>query len=359
MDQHDFRRRQLSAQHIDPLLLPLLDRDQEQATVYLHQLLEMDAQPVIRQIIGLKLRVTFTEPSTNAARAEADELYHEVLLRLVNRLQAFQQEPARHAIHSFDRYVAKVAYNCWHKHLRDQYPQRHQLKNRLYYLFTQRPDFQLWRSEGQAVAGLSHWQTPLWLRTDSARLRELREDAHLFLPERAQKKLTARATLEPTVKALFEWLGHPLEFDELVTIVARLLGINENALTGDEDVLELEAGQKLTNVELRLYLRPLWGEIKTLPRHQRVALLLSLRDERGNGLLPLFLTCEVASLTDIAETLEIPSDVLAERWLHFPLDDATIGALLGITPKTVGSLRKAARQRLNRRFNGQRKKTRG
>ncbi len=60
----------------------------------------------------------------------------------------------------------------------------------------------------------------------------------------------------------------------------------------------------------------------------------------------------VATLREIAETLEIPPEQFAELWLQLPLDDATIAGLLDLTQQQVINLRKSARERLARRLKG-------
>jgi hypothetical protein len=105
-------------------------------------------------------------------------------------------------------------------------------------------------------------------------------------------------------------------------------------------------------VEKRIFLQRLWEEVRELPLAQRAALLLNLREADGRGCLALFPATGVATLRQIAETLEISAERLAELWLQLPLDDATIAGLLDLTRQQVINLRKSARERLARRLKG-------
>jgi hypothetical protein len=69
-------------------------------------------------------------------------------------------------------------------------------------------------------------------------------------------------------------------------------------------------------VEKRVFLQRLWDEAPRLPRQQRVALLLNLRDAQGRGCLALFPALGIATLRKLAEALEMsaerPSAALAD-----------------------------------------------
>jgi hypothetical protein len=103
-------------------------------------------------------------------------------------------------------------------------------------------------------------------------------------------------------------------------------------------------------VELRSELTKLWVEIRELPRTQRVALLLNLRDSQQRDALMLLPLTGVAGLPQVAGVLELPLGELAVLWNRLPLDDLSIGQLLGVSRQQVINLRKSARQRLARRM---------
>jgi len=105
----------------------------------------------------------------------------------------------------------------------------------------------------------------------------------------------------------------------------------------------------LATLEQRSQLELLWREIGLLPRRQRVALLLNLRDAQAGDALILFTLAGIANMRCIAEAIEMPAQELAELWNELPLEDLAIAGLLGITRQQVINLRKSARERLARR----------
>ena len=166
--------------------------------------------------------------------------------------------------------------------------------------------------------------------------------------------------LAELLTALFDWLAQPIELDQLVNLVARLLGqpLHTPQVETHEEEPDANPFERLADphanvaaeVEARLQLQRLWDEIKQLPVGQRAALLLNLRDEKGGNVIALLPHTGTATLRQIAEVLALPAVELAEVWPRLPLDDDTIALRLRVTRQQVINLRLAARRRLARRL---------
>ncbi len=121
-----------------------------------------------------------------------------------------------------------------------------------------------------------------------------------------------------------------------------------DAETGEVDLpapaLDLEA-----LLDTRALLGRLWTEIVALPLRQRIALLLNLRDDGGDG-LSLAPLLGIAGMREIAEQLEMPALELAALWSRLPLSDDEIAQRLSVSRQQVVNLRKSARARLARRM---------
>jgi DNA-directed RNA polymerase specialized sigma24 family protein len=105
-----------------------------------------------------------------------------------------------------------------------------------------------------------------------------------------------------------------------------------------------------TALERRTYLALLWEEIRQLPPRQAAALILNLRDGQGRNAVALLPLTGIATMREIARTLDMPAERFAEIWNRLPLEDAAIAESLGITRQQVINLRKSARERLARRM---------
>ena len=162
-----------------------------------------------------------------------------------------------------------------------------------------------------------------------------------------------------TLASIFNFVGQPIEFDELVSAVASLSGISEQpieSLADDEDAVSLvpdvSEPDPAWRIEKRMFLQRLWEELEQLPRNQRAALLLNLRESSGFGCITLFPATGIATLRQLAAALDMTAESLAELWNDLPLEDAKIAELLGLTRQQVINARKSGRERLTRRLRG-------
>lgn len=330
---------------IDPLLEPLLVAGDDQADELLLQFINVHAEPVIKGVIRFKLRLSTSQ------RAEADDIYQEVLLQLLAQLQKFRKLPNTHPIGDLRGIAAVIAHRTCARWLRRQFPERHALKNRLHYLVTRQRGFALWQNaEAQLVTGFAAWQEqkrPTQRVPDSAVL-----STHIRPPQSSKE-------LADTVAAIFNQVGGPIEFDELLTAVASLIGVSDQpieSLAEDEDAVALVADvtepDQAWRIEKRMFLQRLWEELQQLPRNQRAALLLNLKESSGFGCITLFPAIGIATLRQLANALEMSAESLAEMWNELPFEDAKIAELLGLTRQQVINARKSGRERLTRRLKG-------
>ncbi len=294
----------------DAVLLPfLLAEDEPTSSRAVEELICEYAQPIIGGIIRNKLRVG-QSTDRDLTNEEADDLISEVMLKLVGRLRELRADSSARPIKNFRGYVAVTAYHACDEHLRKKYPKRH---------------------------------------TGQARFHELIDK---------QTLLAGPGLKTPELLAsLFNQSGGPLELDELVSAVAELWQITDEPLSsisiedrGAAHVQHHHSHLQLdAKMDQRRQLEKLWAEICALPLRQRVALLLSLRDANGRGMLTLLPLIGIASVRQIAEILAMPAEKLSTLWNELPVEDAIIAASLGVTRQQVINLRKCARARLWRR----------
>lgn len=345
--------------HTDSLLTPYLCASLESdAETFLTQLLSDHAAPIIAAIIRRQLQV-YGAGKDNARSQETEDLHSEVVVQLLARLRDSKLQPGGGEIGDFRGYVAVVTFHACHQHLRRKYPQRWRLKNRLRYLLTRREGFALWESAGREwLCGLAEWRgQPQPPARAAGRLRQLREQPQILRRTGLVSGDAQRAGLTELATAIFQAVGVPVEFDELVGVIADLQGVREPHVSSrvvkdretDEARLPDPRVSVATEIEQRSYLQLLWSEILQLPQPQRLALLLNLRDAQ-EGVIELLPLAGVASLREIAAALALPAEEFARLWNALPLDDTVIAARLGITRQQVINLRKAARARLGRRM---------
>ena len=335
---------------IDVLLEPLLTEVSDvQADEILSQLITVHAEPVIKGVIRFKLRLnSFRETQ----REEADDIQQEVVLQLLGQLQRFRKLPDTHPITDVRGMAAIIAHRTCARWMRRQFPERHALKNRLHYLLTRQRGFALWQdSEGKLIAGFAVWQQQLQTTRSLPDIEKLPTHIRGLKSEKSQQ-------LAELLASLFNYLGGPIEFDELVGGVAALQGISDQpveSLADDENTSFEPATAEpdpAWRTEKKFFLQRLWEELQQLPLNQRAALLLNLKDATGFGAITLFPATGIASIRQLAAALEINPEEMAKMWNDLPIEDARIAELTGLTRQQVINARKSGRERLARRLKG-------
>ncbi|HEY6806759.1 MAG TPA: hypothetical protein VI306_24485 [Pyrinomonadaceae bacterium] len=350
----------MNSLQIDARLLPYIQATSEaDSDRVLSTLVAECIGPVIKQVIGSKLRVHLDREGRAPNNPDAEDLYSSTLLQLLTRLKECRDSPTDKSIGNLQSYVAVISYHICYEYLRFKYPQRHNLKNKLRYLLTHQTGLALWENEsGDLVGGFTEWRDQARAYARSDRLQQLLNDPHTAMQSASQRGEFRRANQAELAAAIFNHTNHPIVLDELVDIVARLWGIKDHpeqlsTRDGEADPLARVAQQNTdiaAEIDNRFFLKWLWEEICQLPVRQRIALLLNLRDDQGGGVAALLPVTGVASLRQIASALEMVSEDFAQLWSRLPLDDASIAGLLSITRQQVINLRKCARERLARRM---------
>jgi len=341
----------------DALLEPLLRAaGDEQIDASLSQLITTHVEPVIKRVIRYKLHFSSHRA---VEQADAEDIRQEVTVQLLGELQKLCQRPDAHSISDVRGLAAVIAHRACSRWMRRQFSERHALKNRLHYLLTRQSGFALWQNENQRlVAGFAVWQKQKVTAT-RGRLKSLADDDRLLAQIRMLQTGRQHSESGDILAAIFNHLGGPVEFDELIIALAALLGIrdqpvestdqNENAL-----MLTAPSGERDTawQVEKRIFLQRLWEEVHQLPLNQRAALLLNLRDAEGRGCIALFPAAGIATLRQLAQMVGMSAEEFSELWNELPLEDARIAERLQLTRQQVINARKSARERLKRRLKG-------
>ena len=345
-------------QPTDSLLIPYLrEPDAREAERLLVELLTEHAAPVIRNVIAANIgyRGTRVEGSSRSEDSdEIEDLTSEVNLKILDRLRFLKEDSSQKTIGSFQGYVATTSYNMCHTYLRRKYPQRSRLKHKVRYILTHRSDFALWEDQQKKwVCGQAGWRGDHRPTVVKGWVNEIRNN-----PRASDALSGGKREMGELLSLIFELARAPVEIDDVVTLVAETWQIKDLPAE-DAEPEEIESGgagnvtpaaDPISELDQRLYLSRVWEQIRLLPQAQRSALLLNLTDPQGNALLVLLSELRIATITGIAEALELPAEEFATLWTDLPLDDNTIAKRLGVTRQQVTSYRLSARRRLARRM---------
>lgn len=339
---------------MDQLLFAFIDAtDEDQADNHLASLIDEHAVPIVKEILGSSLRFYVNTSGAGAATQDANDVFNDIIASLLSRLRFIKSHRPQEAISDFRGYIAVTAYNACNLYLRQKYPRRSRLKNRLRYLLSHDPAFALWMNETSSlICGFAPWRgkaAPAVQRV----LEKIRQDPVDWIQTVGLQSVgTNRAQLSSLLHALFRSCGSPIKLDELVNVVADICREKDQPDESIDTVVHLAAPtlDLETMLEQQRVLALLWQEVCQLPPRQRIALLLNFKDARGQDLLSLLPHTRTATIKQIAEALRFPLIQFLNLWNKLPLDDVTIATLLGATRQQVINLRKCARERLERRL---------
>lgn len=322
---------------VDPRIRTYLVMSENEAEVFLGDLLAGVASPVIDAVLRSRLRGSMHLQS-------AEDLKSEVFLGILKRLRRMR-EVKQSPIVNFESYVAVATYHAINASFRAERPAFARLQSRIRYAAKNVSDlfFQL-RDDGRSTVSLdSTKDAPV---ADATRLSAV--------DPRSGCKVDSIDSPDNLVKVLKYSLraaGAPVRIDELTTFLMKEFDRGEAEVVALEDgVASHPAGSRLDEAEEQARLAALWEEVRQLPPNQRRALLLNLRDPAGRSALELLLLLGIVQFATLAETLEMSVEELSLLWIDLPLDDLTIADQLQLSRQQVINLRKSARERLARRM---------
>ncbi|MEP7273306.1 MAG: sigma-70 family RNA polymerase sigma factor [Acidobacteriota bacterium] len=325
----------------------------------LEELILVEAMPAVRRTVSYRLRFCLGGAGSALLHPDAEDLCHEVVARLVRRLEMLRARKDPAGIREFAQYAARVASNACNDYLRQKYPARARLKDRLRDLLERHPDFALWRRDDvpdhldEFCCGFRTWRalTPDPIFADRVR-RSLEYDGTADRTFAYPGEL-GRQPLAEIVSELFNRGGGPIAFEALLAAVAIVLEIKGDFMvTFDENLfaseapLKAAAGAYETRIEKREVLLRVWQVICKLPVKQRSAFFFSFSDQSGDDLLSLLLDADVATPIEVAARLEMSLEGLMIVAKEMPLDNATLAVLLGTTRQNINKWRYRANCRL-------------
>ena len=214
---------------MDHRLLAFIEAtDEDEADRCLASLIDEHAVPIVKEILGSNLRFHL-DHNAAASTQDANDLFNEIIANLLARLRQIRNDSSRGAIADWRGYIAATGYNACNLYLRQKYPRRARLKNRLRYLLSHDAAFALWTNERSGlIGGLAHWRDESEPAPQRA-FEKIRQDPVEWIHGAGlQSVSTERAQLSSILQALFKSCGGAIKLDDLVNIVADVPGVGEN-----------------------------------------------------------------------------------------------------------------------------------
>lgn len=344
---------------MDSILLAWLhSTDEAERERLLAELILVGAAPVIKNVLRLKLGFYVGTSGENSNNPDAEDIHHDIVAKLIQRLNALRAEPEKNEIRNFRQFVARVATNACHDYLRAKSPARARLKDSLQDMLDRHRDFKLWRGKaGLLLCGFTGWGEGRLSTRDAKRLEQLKEHPELFRAEQFAGENLQNVPRGRLIAEIFKWVNAPIELNVLVDVAAALLDVKDKPFESldeqDSDVhLRLVDPSVRSDVLLEGHseLQRFWRELQHLPLKLRTVICLCFASENGEDLISLLLDAEVLTVPEIAASLEISLEQLQSLWGQVPMNREALAAYLGATRRQVGKWLHRAWQQMAKRL---------
>lgn len=344
---------------MDQLLLSYLNSTEaSECERSLSELILLHASPLVRQTLRHRLGFFVSQSGANPNNPEAEDLYHDTLAKIIERLNEAKANPHASVIRDFRQYVTRVATNVCHDHLRTKSPARARAKDKLRDLLDRHPDFSIWKNDANVtLCGFRAWHNRNSTGDSNEGMRQLKDNLELFTASEFPGEIVLHISLTRLVAGVFNQVGSPVDVEDLVDVVSNLQGIKDypmESIDDDEQHWErrlIDSNVRCdTRLEAREMLKLLWDEIRQLPQKQRDAICFSFEDASGDDLFTLLLDADVAMLPQIATEIERTLERVLILWEQMPMDSQSLAAELNTTRPQINLWRFRALKQLEKQL---------
>ena len=344
---------------MDALLLPYLGAtDESERQQHLDELLLLHAAPIVRVTLRHRLGLSVSHTGTNPYNQRAQDLYQDIMLRIVQALNDLKSSPENRGIIDFRKYVRLVATNVCRDYLRSKSPARRRLKDNIRLLLARHPDFALWLTEGEYVCGFAVWREGGTLQPWQRQGQMLDEEIEAFGSATYPRQHPTRLPVSRVLSDLFEWTDAPIYLDTVVKILTQLLDVKDDSVEAFDEESEAYLEATFTHdvqnaqslIEEKELLRHAWEAVKRLPGEQRDAYCLLFHDERGWDFFSLLIEAEIVTLVELSQAFgRSPMEINRLR-SQMPMDGPTAAAELNVPRPQVNKWRFLALKRVRESF---------
>jgi len=295
--------------------------------------------------------------------SDIEDFEEDCIVAIWTRIEAMKRGAALDAIDNLEGFVRRAVHNRYCDAIRRKRPSWYNLKLELLDTFSGKLNvegFAMWPAPSgvERLCGFAEWRGRADWRAGACR--ELAEDPGKFLRQAIGNRDPAELAVSELAAAILDWVGGPVEIDDLTSCIAALLQVRDAEplsidaqpeadedstspvdwlIADDTDVEQQVVGQGWLDQVLGWF----WKEFKALSLKQRKAIFLGLSTEQAAAIVA---SC---GIEETALALEMDARFLAQLIARLPLPDADIAAQLEVPPRSVPSVRFKAWRRIQRR----------
>lgn len=305
------------------------------------------ADPLVRKILTQRMNFVLGVFLKTSCRPDAEDLYQTVMLKVAGFLAAIEVKNQRPSQQELRGYVAKIAHNVCNDYLREKYPRRNRLKDRVRDLLRRHRDFGIWDGPHGMLYGFGSQRG----RGEGPRAGELLREI-CERPAESDQKAEYPSDLSSLMAELFRRAGGPIEADRLIQMMSEILGVRDRPGESIDDLERsasppsMRSNDGFDRVASQQLLLRIWQALCELTVSQRRAYLYIQTDYEGQSLLHVLVREQVVVLSEILEKLELSREELISVMGRVPMDTTLAAIELGTTNRLVAKWRHKAVKRV-------------
>lgn len=310
------------------------------------------ADPLARLILTSRLNFTLGVFLTSPRQPDAEDLYQTVMLKVAGFLAGIDVKNRQLDIEEIRGYLARIIHNVCNDYLRQKYPERTRLKDRVRDILKRHSDFDLWNGLSGVVCGFKSQRG----QAESPRVKVLLHDLAVYYNTvdsvGHEIRQLAKLNMPEMLGELFRWSDGPIDVDHLIHIISEIQGIKDRPhesidtivytvplpATISNDGFDLIASQEL--------LQKIWLALCELTLNQRRAYLYTQTDYDGQSLLHVIIQRQAVILSQIIQKLEITREELILLLNRVPMDTTLAAIELGTTNSMIAKWKHRAVKRV-------------
>lgn len=294
---------------------------------------------------------------------DLEDFEQDCLFAIWARIDAIKTGAVPTSIENIEAFVRRAVHNRYCDAIRRKRPGWYNLKLELLDLFSGKLNikgFAIWTCEGsqERLCGYEKWTGKG--RASGAKCREIVDDSANFASKMLGNRDPAEVPTVEIVSRILDWVKGPVPVDDLVSCIAALIGVHDSEPLsidsqpeGDEEAdspvnwlvdsnVDVE-NQVVDSGWLDHVLTWFWKEFLLLAPKQRKAIMLGLAAEQVMSIV------SSVGLAEVAEAMEMTNEQLTSLISRLPLPDIVTGEEIGISARSVPSVRFKAWRRIQRR----------
>lgn len=303
--------------------------------------IKMVADPLARLILTKRLNFVLGTSLSSSRQPDAEDLYQTVMLKVAGFLANIEINDRWPSPDEMRGYLARIIHNVCNDFLRQKYPERSRLKDRIRDILKRHRDFDMWNGINGVVCGFKSQRG----QAESPQVRVLLLDLAAYSGAKEVDELgirqLERLKMPELLAELFRRLGGPINIDHLINIISEMQGIKDrphesiDTIAYSEPIPASRSNDGFDLIASQELLHKIWRALCEMKLNQRRAYLYIQTDYEGQSLLHVIIHQQAVALNEILQSLELTREDLILLLQRVPMDTTMAAIELGTSNSMI------------------------